>query len=109
MPADRTFWPVPHAADLNALYLWGRRLGDLMRAGKHVEILSGSVTLTAGTSTSVPLTDILSGSKVLLTATSAAARTLGVPAVTAKTQGTGFTLTHAAAAGTETYDYVVYK
>ena len=80
-----------------------------MRAGRHIETATGSVTLTAGTSTSLADTSVLSTSVVTLTATNAAARTLGIPAVTAKTQSTGVTLTHGAAAGTETYDYVVFR
>ena len=107
--ADRTFWPLPADPGAGAMYLWARRLVDLLKTGKHVETVKGSITLTAGTTTAVAATSMLTDSVVLLMPTNAAARTLGVVAVTAKTQGTGFTLATPAAAGTETYDYVIVR
>ena len=109
MPQDTSFWPVPFSKSSDDLYLWGRRLVDLLKAAKYREVVTGSVTLTAGTTTTKTDTNMLSGSVILFTPTNAAARTLGIPAVTTKTQGTSFTLTHAAAAGTETYDYLLYR
>ena len=104
---DRSFWPFP--ADQDGMYLWARRIVDGLRTGKHVETVKGSVTLTAGTSSVVAQTAVLSDSVVVLIPTNAAARALGTVAVTAKTQGTGFTLLTPAAAATETYDYVVFR
>jgi len=106
---DRTFWPLPADNTAPTLYLWGRRLVEMMRAGKHVETVTGSVTLTAGTTSAVAQTAVLSTSVVFVQPTNAAARALGLVAVTSKSQGVGFTLTTPAAAGTETYDYVVVR
>lgn len=100
MPADST---------PGSLYLWAQRIIRDMRGGRHVETVTGSVTLTAGTSTSVANTAVLSTSVVMMTPTNAAARSLGIVAVTAKTAAVGFTLTTPAAAGTETFDYVVVR
>ena len=100
MPADQS---------PGGLNLWARRLVDMLKGGKHVESVKGSVTLTAGTSTVVPETRVLTDSVVVPIPTNAAARALGAIAVTAKTQGTSFTLTTPAAAGTETYDYIVHR
>lgn len=100
---------MPASQDPGNTYIWARRIVDLFRQGKHVETITGSFTLTAGTSTAVAETQVLTTSKVVVVATNAAARGLGTVAVTAKTQGTGFTVTTAAAAGTETYDYIVFR
>lgn len=106
---DRSFWPLPADQTASGFALWARRVIDLMKAGKHVESVKGSVTLTAGTSTVVSQTAVLSDSVVALTPTNSAARSLGNVAVTAKTQGTSFTLTTPSAVGTETFDYVVFR
>lgn len=106
---DRTFWPLPADQNQPSIYLWARRLAEFMKQGKHVETIKGSVTLTAGTSSVVAQTQVLSDSVIVLQPTNAAARALGNVAVTAKTQGTSFTLTTPSAAGTETFDYVVVR
>lgn len=106
---DSSFWPLPADNTGPGLYLWARRLVDLMRRGEYRDYVVGSVTLTAGTSTTVTQTNMLTTSMVLFSPTNSAARALGIPAVTTKTQGTGFGLTHAAAAGTETYDYQLIR
>ena len=81
----------------------------MMRQGQYRDYVVGTVTLTAGTSSTIAQTNMLSTSVVQFTPTNSAARALGIPAVTTKTQGDGFGLTHAAAAGTETYDYVLLR
>lgn len=100
---------MPATQDPANTYIWARRIVDLFRQGKHIETVTGSVTLTAGTTTSVTQTAVLSTSTIVPVPTNAPARALGIVAVTAKTQGTGFTLTTPSAAGTETYDYVVFR
>lgn len=109
MPADRTFWPLPPEPTPPQLYLWGQRLINMLRLGRHVETLSGSLTLSSGKLTTVADTNVLTGSVIALQPTNSAASTLGLPAVTAKTLATGFTLSHGTAAGTETYDYVLVR
>ena len=106
---DRTFWPLPADQSPGSFYLWARRLADLMKTGKHVETVKGSVTLTAGTTSTVVQTAVLSDSVIVLTPTNSTARSLGNVAVTAKTQGTSFVLTTPSAVGTETFDYVVIR
>lgn len=76
--------------------------------------IAGSFTLAAAATTVVPQTAISSNSKIALTPTNAAAATLMAGAaslyVSAKTQGASFTVATAnaaAAAGNETFDYLV--
>ena len=70
----------------------------------------GSLTLTAGTTTSVANTAVLSASQLYLQPTNASGAALSTqPYVSAQTAGTGFTLTHASAAGTETFQYLFIR
>lgn len=109
MPAETSFWPLPASADGSALYLWARSIAALLKAAKYREIATGSFTLTNGaTSKTVADTNVLTGSFVWFTPTSATARVLPLH-LSAKSQGVSFTVTHAAAAGTETYDYCIFK
>lgn len=95
-------------------------LNNILRAlGQLITVIStslpnysarGSITLTAGTTTSVANTAVLSASQLWLQPTSAAGAALSSqPWVSATTPGTGFTLTHSAAAGTETYQYLFIR
>lgn len=72
-----------------------------------VSFKGGSFTLSVGTSTIVADARTLATSVVVMHPTNAAAAAL-TPYVSAKTAGTGFTLTHGIAAGTETFDYILY-
>jgi hypothetical protein len=70
----------------------------------------GSLTLTAGTTTSVANTAVLPASQLWLQPTNASGAALTTqPYVSAQTAGTGFTLTHASAAGTETFQYLFIR
>ncbi len=68
-------------------------------------VTTGSGTLAASTSTVVTDANVAAGSTVIVEARSSAFTSLGVY-VSAKGSGS-FTLTHASAAGTETFDYIV--
>lgn len=81
---------------------------QLFQQGKHKDYYTVSVTLTAGTSTSVADTKISASDTVFLTPTNAAARAIEVHVGTI-TPGTGFALGHATAAGTETYNALVIR
>lgn len=69
------------------------------------ETTKGNHTLTAGTTTTVTDANAIATSVIIVQPTSAAIIALGVY-VSAKGAGS-FTLTHLAAAGTETFDYIV--
>lgn len=102
-------WQMPAGSGQNQIYLWAQRLVTLLQQGKHKEYHIGSVTLTAGTSTTVANTSVTAECRVFLMPTNAAARTLGLPHVSTKTPGTSYVLTHGAAGGTETYDALVIR
>lgn len=69
--------------------------------------LIGSVTLTAGTITTVSNTTITSRSRISLLPTNAAASAITGIYISAKNSQTSFVITHSAAAGTETFDYLI--
>lgn len=72
-------------------------------------VYKGSLTLTAGTATTVSDVRVLSTSSIVLQETNAAAVALATrPYIYSKTAGTGFLLSHAAAGGTETFDYILF-
>lgn len=102
-------WQGPPGAGQNQIYLWAQRLATLLQQGRHKEYHLASVTLTAGTSTTIANTTVTADCRVFLMPSNAAARTLGLPHVSAKAPGTSYTLTHGAAAGTETYDALVIR
>jgi len=80
-------------------------------ASKFFELVlyKGNGTLTAGTSTSVPDVRVLATTRIVVQPTNAAAAALAtLPYPSAKSAGTGFTLTHANANGTETFDYILF-
>ncbi len=101
-------WQPPAGAGANQIYLWAQRLSALFQQGKHKDYVTRAVTLSAGTSTVVAETSMTDTSRVLLTPTSSAAAAIH-PYVSARTVGTGFTLTHSSAAGGETYDCIVIR
>ena len=68
----------------------------------------GSCTLTAGTSTTVNMTGILSNAKVFLQPTSATAAALTGVYVSGITAGASFTITHSIATGSETFNYLIF-
>jgi len=69
--------------------------------------LHGAGTLTAGTTTTVLNANCTTYSKAVITPTSAAmAALMGGAYISAYNVG-GFIITHATAAGTETFDYVI--
>ncbi len=75
--------------------------------GTTDKIKTGSGTLTAGTSTTVNDANVNADSKIFIQATNA--NTFGkFPRVVSKSAGS-FQITHASAAGTESYDYVVFN
>jgi hypothetical protein len=69
--------------------------------------LAGSVTLTAGTATTVINSSITSLSRISLLPTNAAAAALTGIYISAKNSQTSFVITHSTAAGTETFDYTI--
>jgi hypothetical protein len=101
-------WPSPTGAGAQQLYDFCRRLAFLLSQEKYKDYYATSITLTAGTTTSVAWSGMSADHRVALTPTNAAAAGLS-PYVSARTAGTGFTLTHATAAGTETFDVVVIR
>lgn len=102
-------WQLPAGTGQNQLYLWAQRFTTLFQQGKHKEYSLASITLTAGTSSVIADTTVTSDCRVFLMPSNASARTLGLPHVSAKTVGASYTLTHGAAAGTETYDALVIR
>lgn len=104
---------VPPVSDVKSpapLLEWLRQIAamvnDIVNLGATNAI--GEVTLTANATTTT-LTDARIGgqTKLFFTPTTANARTAGIPAVTAKMEGSA-TLTHASSADTDqTFDYVV--
>lgn len=101
-------WPLPASRDNESLYRWAEELIRKFQTGWHRDFSLGSVQLTAGTVTALNDVNLLATSVVTFTPTNAAARTLGIPAVTAKANRS-FTLSTPAAAGSETYDYVIHS
>lgn len=101
-------WVLPAGNGPYQLYLWAQGLIKLLQQGKHKEYKVRSITLTAGTTTTVSETTITSTSIVLLQPTNATAAALS-PYTSAKTPGVSFQLTHGAAAGTETYDVLIIR
>jgi len=101
-------WPSPTGAGANQLYEFCKRLAFLLTQEKYKDYTARSITLTAGTTTSVAWTGMSADHRVLITPTSSAAAALS-PYVSARTAGTGFTLTHGAAAGTETFDCIIIR
>jgi parallel beta-helix repeat protein len=89
------------AADLggNTVDLFGNKLG--------ASLMSGELTLAAGVTTVVANSNADAKANIVMVPSNAAARALGLPYVSAVSRAASFTLTHAAAAGTETYSYRV--
>lgn len=81
----------------NAVDRFGNRMST--------DSMYGTLTLTAGTATTVANGNTNTIQNIVLTPSNAAARALGVPFVASIVSGTSFTLTSAVAAGTETYSY----
>lgn len=68
----------------------------------------GTLTLSAGTSTAITAVPyIKSNARVFLMPTNSGAAGLASVYVSAITAGTGFTITHSSAAGTETFNYFI--
>lgn len=68
----------------------------------------GTLTLSAGTSTAITaIPYIKANAKVFLMPTNSGAAGLASVYVSAITAGTGFTITHSSAAGTETFNYFI--
>lgn len=106
MPGN--LWQPPASSNLQQIYEWAQRVSRLLQEGRHRDFHFVSVTLAAGTSTVVADTKIGTSDRILVMPTNAAARALPVH-VSARAAGASFTLTHGAAAGTETYDAVVIR
>lgn len=101
-------WPSPTGAGANQLYEFCKRLAFLLTQEKYKDYRVQSVTLTAGTTTSVAWNGMSADHCVSITPTNSAAAALS-PYVSARTAGTGFTLTHGAAGGTETFDCLIIR
>ena len=101
-------WPSPAGTGQAQLYEFCRRLAQLLFNEKYKDYYLASITLTAGTTTVVAWTGMSVSHRVAITPTNSAAAALS-PYVSARTAGTGFTLTHGAAAGTETFDLIVIR
>lgn len=110
MPIPTSFWPMPADADNRSLYQWAKTLAEYMRSARYREFVNGSFTLSAGTSTTLALTSVLSTSFIVAIPTNAAAQSLASkPYPTTKNQGVSVVFTHGAAAGTETFDYLLIR
>jgi hypothetical protein len=101
-------WQDPSGPTIAAIYSWAQRLMNDFRRGKLKDYEVLSITLTAGTSTVVAAPNVTTSARVLLFPTNAAAAALN-PYRSATSAGTSFTLTHGAAAGTETFDGLVIR
>lgn len=82
---------IPTRADADARY--------------QATIVKGNGVLTVGTTTTITIAGALATSKIMIQATSAAFTSLGVY-ISAKNDG-NFVLTHLAAVGGETFDYII--
>jgi hypothetical protein len=101
-------WGNPTGPGNPQLYEWCRRVAQLLALEKYKDYYATSITLTAGTSTTVSWSGMSNSHRVSITPTNAAAAGLS-PYVSARTPGTGFTLNHGTAAGTETFDLIVIR
>lgn len=101
-------WRSPTGAGAQQLYDFCRRLAFLLSQEQYKDYHATSITLTAGTATSVAWSGMSNSHRVSIMPTNAAAAALS-PYVSARTPGTGLTLTHGTAAGTETFDLVVIR
>ena len=101
-------WGNPAGSGNPQIYDWLKRLALLLNQEKYKDYTVMSVTLTAGTTTAVAWSGMSTSHRVALTPTNSAAAALN-PYVSARTAGTGFTLTHGAAAGTETFDCIIIR
>ena len=103
--ADGTAWNPSRKNDGRGAY------PVALRGGRYIPMLggfAGSVTLAATLNTVISDDSVSSASKILLTATNAAAANLKVY-VTTKQIGTGFTIASTTTPiGTETFDYFIY-
>jgi hypothetical protein len=106
--ANGNIWPSPSGSGQQQLYDFCKRLALLLTTETYKDYTTRSITLTAGTTTSVAWAGMSADHRVSITPTSSAAAALS-PYVSARTAGTGFTLTHGAAAGTETFDCIVIR
>ena len=106
--SNSNLWPSPSGAGAQQLYDFCKRLSLLLMQEKYKDYTVQSVTLTAGTTTSVAWPGMSAEHRVSLTPTNSAAAALS-PYVSARTAGTGFTLTHGAAGGTETFDCIIVR
>lgn len=101
-------WPSPAGSGQAQIYDFCQRVGNLLRQERYKDYHVASITLTAGTTTAVAWSGFSDTHRVSITPTNAAAAAL-VPYVSARTAGTGITLTHGTAGGTETYDVVIIR
>lgn len=69
--------------------------------------ISGTITLTAGTTSTVSNKNITTKSRVLLVPSNAAASGITGIYISARTSKVSFQITHSTAAGTETFDYTI--
>lgn len=106
--ANGNIWPTPRGSGQQQIYDFCKRLADLLTRETYKDYTTRSITLTAGTSTVIAWDGMSAEHRVSLTPTSSAAAALS-PYVSARTAGTGFTLTHGAAAGTETFDCIIIR
>lgn len=101
-------WQAPSGSGGNQIYLWAQRLSQLLQLGKHKDYVIRSVTLGAGTTTTVADGGVTADCRVFLMPTNSGAAALS-PYVSARTAGTSFVLTHGSAGGTETYDCLIIR
>jgi hypothetical protein len=117
-PGDFVIYTTATAASglvLNGVSLTEMKDGDIIATGTIIasnlsgtntgDNPKGSATLTTGTTTTVTTSDAKTTSVIIIQSTSAAITLLGVY-VSTKNNGS-FVLTHSAAAGTETFDYLI--
>lgn len=105
---SNNLWQNPTGTGAQQLYDWAKRLTILFQQGRHKDYLVRSITLSAGTSTVVAWSGMSADHRVSLTPTNSAAAALS-PYVSARTAGTGFTIAHGSAAGTETFDAIIIR
>lgn len=101
-------WQFPPGQANPQLYVWAQNLMRQFIREEYKDYHLQDVTLSAGTTTAVAWDGMSADHRVFVTPSNSAAAALA-PYVSAITAGTGFTLTHGTAAGTETYHCLIIK
>ncbi len=88
--------------------MWAQNFVRQFQRAEHKDYKISQITLSSGTTTVVTNDYVTNEAAILLMPKNSAAAALS-PYVSARSEGVSFTLTHATAAGTETYDALVIR